>query len=45
MKATPIRKGLYRVTGHGLDIDIVAVNGAAAIVIAIDIIRELEALA
>ena len=44
MKATPIRPGAYRVTGHGLDMAILANNGAAAIVIAIDIIRELEAL-
>lgn len=44
MKATPIRPGAYRVTGHGLNMTIIASNGAAAIVIAIDIIRELEAL-
>ena len=42
MKATPILPGAYRVTGHGLDMTILASNGAAAI--AIDIIRELEAL-
>ena len=44
MKAIPLRPGAYRVTGHGLDMTIIASSGAAAIVIAIDIIRELEAL-